>query len=307
MGTDDVITWAPRLGSTGDDRYDPGEMDIAAGTISTLHDPPRVSDVHLGTHINQIIMECFRRLGDDAGLPSYQSAGALVTGSWESALRDAIDDIRTADGSGAYSWPTALESGKPIRRENILALRKALVTDVLPYRKALSYSVWKATGSSYYPSTRAAGGSAFLGQYGLTTTNYQCYRTIMYYNGLPNNTVKDAILRLTVGSWARDYDRSWNIAVRQCEKIDTVDSDSAWDFTDLGEIGLEAPPTSGNPRTIDIDLDASGIDPESDFWVVLSSDRDFDADQPGTGASGGEYATFYTLSAYLVANNWVGD
>ena len=56
----DLITWSPRKGTSGDDRYDPDSTAVRAGSssYSTL---PAISEINAATGMNQIIAEINRR------------------------------------------------------------------------------------------------------------------------------------------------------------------------------------------------------------------------------------------------------
>lgn len=61
MGYDIVTTWSPRVGPTGDDKYNlPDESDVDKG-VSVFSSPPTVAELNAASGINQIIAAYNRR------------------------------------------------------------------------------------------------------------------------------------------------------------------------------------------------------------------------------------------------------
>ena len=156
----DIVTWSPRVGATGDDRYDPGNaMRIAAGTASgTFSDPPTITQVNAASGINQVIAEIRRRCwgtspasywitpGDLSGLaPSWCPTSGKYLYTTFNTLKSAVDSIRTTEGQSAFSWSEyPLASADRTVRAIVTELRKALATDqYILYR-------WLADHGGYY-------------------------------------------------------------------------------------------------------------------------------------------------------------
>lgn len=134
----DLITWSPRVGATGDDRYNvPDDTPVRAGS-SSFSSPPTIAEVNAATDINQVAAEINRRRFTDQQLLwsipaiSYVAAGDRISPTYlATTLRNAIDRIRLNDDQSAYSWTAGLAANSPIRKAHIFDLRKALATPSL--------------------------------------------------------------------------------------------------------------------------------------------------------------------------------
>lgn len=131
----DLITWSPRIGATGDDRYDPGETIVSAGDYAGFSTLPTLAEVNASSGINQVKAEIARRTWTADYLrpgsyitvdPGYvdPEKKILSTHFNPTAL---IDTIRAGEGSSVFPW-TSLPSSR-ISRQRMLELRKALATD----------------------------------------------------------------------------------------------------------------------------------------------------------------------------------
>ena len=136
----DLVAWSPRLGASGDDRYDPGaDILIAAGSDS-YDANPSLDQINAASGMNQTIAEARRRIQtyiDTSGipafpappsLPAFVAAASKIKSSDFTGMQTSIDGIRSRDGAAAFSW-TALPAGTKILRQNLLELRKALAVD----------------------------------------------------------------------------------------------------------------------------------------------------------------------------------
>jgi hypothetical protein len=141
LGTD-IITWNPRRGSSGNDRYTfPDDTAIKVGS-SSYSSPPTIDEVNAGSGINQIIAEYNRRIPRsddivDPSLPnlitrSYISPGTKITGTLLEAIRLNLVDLRVKNLLSSFSFTVSTHTkiiGKTMDR--IPDLRKALALDHL--------------------------------------------------------------------------------------------------------------------------------------------------------------------------------
>lgn len=121
----ELITWAPRVGATGDNQYKFGSgasmPKIYRGTVGGS--TPSVSDVNALTGINQIVAEIKRQ----GGSASYVSDGTQkVSKTFITSLQTAINSIRTGAGASSYSFTSITDGTVKISNSILLQLRKAL-------------------------------------------------------------------------------------------------------------------------------------------------------------------------------------
>ena len=159
----DLITWSPRVGATGDDRYTlPANTRITAGG-SSYSSLPLLSEVNAGSYHNQFASELKRRQTDLGIAPSHGLATAgLSKASTALSANSQIDAIRSAEGSSAWSWSEAPSTGSVATASHILESRKALATDhfhfpipdlELDSTDVNNYQTTRYHGTGYYPPT----------------------------------------------------------------------------------------------------------------------------------------------------------
>ena len=122
----DIITWEPRVGSTGDDRYDwpPAEPLSQGGT--SFSDPPTPAEVNAAEGLNQIIAEINRRqnyLGR-AEIPYWPNTGPLTFAKLDE-IKDSIEDIRDVESRTFQNISIA----EPLTNLAIRNMRKFLSGD----------------------------------------------------------------------------------------------------------------------------------------------------------------------------------
>lgn len=195
----DIITWSPRVGNSGDDRYDPGDALIKAGN-STFSSRPTVNEVNGATGLNQVIADVNRRSWDNtnyyvyAGLNmaalSYVAAGDRILAQTFNTLKERITNIRTLENQSAYSWGSfwVVAAGQKILQDHLQDLRKALAFDrifIPPYK------IDNKVSGTIYPSLAEHGATVTLNTFGSHTMGYERsggdptgyrYRTYVFFN-----------------------------------------------------------------------------------------------------------------------------
>lgn len=140
----DIITYAPRVGSSGDDRYTlPSESRINYGDNSGFSSPPTISQINASSGINQIIGEInLRTYVYNSGVGSaetlsYVAANAKITSAKIKAIADEIVSLNDVDKaalnpSSAFTnyddWAAA-NSEIRIDANDIYEMRKNLARD----------------------------------------------------------------------------------------------------------------------------------------------------------------------------------
>ncbi|MCW8132637.1 MAG: hypothetical protein KIS92_19970 [Planctomycetota bacterium] len=139
----DLQTWAPRVGASGDDRYDPGEFGaMRAGDADGYSEVVTIAEVNDGAGFNQVIAEINRRnrafydtrgsySGGDSYAPlAYVERGTKIKASVFNTVKAAVDAVRTRSRQSLWSWTNfPVSTGQRIKREHMLELRKALAID----------------------------------------------------------------------------------------------------------------------------------------------------------------------------------
>ena len=155
---EDLITWNPRVGDAGNDRYDvPPCTPITAGP-NAYSNPPTIAEINAGSGLNQVIAEVLRRIALTYGYiapPDYVEAGDRITPSVWNTCKNAISTLEGYEqrsGSGWSGTQFPLSSGDVPKRVDLLALRKALATDHIFVPWILNdeqeyYGVWDDGGT----------------------------------------------------------------------------------------------------------------------------------------------------------------
>lgn len=197
----DLITWSPRIGATGDDRYNVNPETLIAAGSSTYSDPPTITEINAGTDLNQIIAECNRRThgSHDADYYSnsanfitprtalsYIAVGDRITFTILSTIQTRIDSIRSTEGSTAYSW-SAVASVQQVKIQHLYELRNALAIDhlrVYTYIPNGYFSQSLMRNNNFYPPTTTsvlADSTGLTGQDKIFGGNYRKYRSYFFF------------------------------------------------------------------------------------------------------------------------------
>jgi len=161
----DLITWSPRRGTSGDDRYDvPDNTHFEAGDYAGYSDPPTLAEVNAGSGLNQIIAEYKRRRikSDDMAVISwattddinYVDVNDVKRATHYTDLQTQIYNLRKFEVQSIFSF-TSIVINDPVKMQHILELRKALAIDhyaVYPSKSKHPY------GASQYLHTLAKTG-----------------------------------------------------------------------------------------------------------------------------------------------------
>ena len=149
MGND-LVTWAPRRGDSGDDLYDvPDDTPVGAGDASGFSATPTIDQINASSGLNQVIGLANRRVkifnarfGVTMPTEGYASAETSRSAAKWAAVCSRINAIRVAEGFGDYTFLTAeAAAGLNIRRQHILDMRKALrIAGILSYNYNANYS-----------------------------------------------------------------------------------------------------------------------------------------------------------------------
>jgi len=146
----DLVTWNPRVGDTGDDRYTVPENDEVVFTTASredaFSDPPTLDEVNAAHGLWQIMAEIRRRCPTTNDL--FQSSSTQPTFTFPDVgvqlryntgtfsltnLRNQIVRIRQSelitDVAASYTWTETISAGCPILKAHIKEMRKALATD----------------------------------------------------------------------------------------------------------------------------------------------------------------------------------
>jgi hypothetical protein len=173
-----------------------------------------------------------------------------------------------------------------------------------PTYAAMDYYKWRADGTTYYPSTRTYGtiGFTYVAGQRWRSTTMRAFRTMLWCT-LPAYAITEARIRIGgIGNWTST--RSWYLQVRQTYDPQPFDADDAWTYTDRGLVGqFHSSSWSIGMTDIFITLtNLSMMTPGSVFWVLLASDRDLAADDPGVSSDEYMYTSASSPQAYLLMN-----
>ena len=140
----DLVTWSPRIGSSGDDKYNVygtqldgssnnSDITVIEAGGSSYSSPPTIAEINSSSGWNQVIGLVNRRasiydttFGTSIGTLSYVAAGDAITASVISAVRAKINSIRSAEGFSAYSFSFTPSAGDIILGRHLAECRKAL-------------------------------------------------------------------------------------------------------------------------------------------------------------------------------------
>lgn len=150
MAVYDLVTWAPRISGTGDDKYNiPGStkldstvdttntrVPINAGTVLT--GTPSYAAINASVGVNQIIGAINRRIGKSNSqfgttvtLLSYINAHDTILASQMTTIKNAIIALRAMEGLPAWSgtFSTITGGSTKILGKHFAEFRKALAID----------------------------------------------------------------------------------------------------------------------------------------------------------------------------------
>lgn len=126
----DLVTWNPRVGASGDDRYAwPPEARLFAGP-SVFSNPPTLQEVNAASGLNQLVGETARR--------RYLQATGFFQGDVQTSrtllglLMSGIGSTRNLEGRPTFPFTkTSWNKDEAFRAQHLLEMRKALATDYI--------------------------------------------------------------------------------------------------------------------------------------------------------------------------------
>lgn len=249
----DLVTWSPRVGDTGDDRYDiPADARRLACTL-VVSDPPLLSEINDPTPggananaLNQILAECNRRrmpsatycAGPNFSALSYLADNARPLWSVLNTLKATIGKIRLAEGLAAYTWPKSVWAGGD----------RPLCVDVLNFRKALAtdrISVFQRVADAAYPALFREGNGVWPPDQAPVVTSYsyaqhfrggairqvrRAYRFFRTPSGIPAL----GAAKVNFIATREDYGGAtgWNLRLYSSDDVPTPLGASGWGYLD---------------------------------------------------------------------------
>jgi len=142
----DLVTWAPRVGTSGDDLYnipgatkldgtiDTGEPTrIQAGSSAGFSTTPTIPELNASSDLNQIYGLANRRIrtfntlfGTSLLTLTYITPGTRITVAHITTARTRINALRVAEGFANFSFFADVGAGKRMKGDAIAELRKSL-------------------------------------------------------------------------------------------------------------------------------------------------------------------------------------
>jgi hypothetical protein len=262
----DLVTWSPRVGSTGDDQYNlpgatkiDGSLDtgnptrIDVGDASGFSTIPTIAEINASSGLNQIVGLVNRRRGNAnallgtafAALP-YFTPGAKITYTNIAALQSGVIATRTIDSLEVYPvglWP-AYSTGKPIAGNLIAHFRKALRisgkyfgTSRYTYGlREVFYGRRDSPWGTPYSETVSPPQSYMAGKYFLPVGSQQWRMRILYAQALPEwvvSTEGSAIVHFTPSSYNNALEAGWTLDAYLSDSDDhawTIGSYTGWPY-----------------------------------------------------------------------------
>lgn len=203
----DLVTWAPRVGASGDDAYNiPGGTKLNASVDSgnptrieaggsTFTSPvPTIAEINASSQWNQVIGLYNRRQSQMNtilnGTPtpiSYISPDTRITAATIAALYTAIGSLRTSEGFGAYTFPTAeIAANKIVYGYHLAHARKALAISGVQTKTLKKWA--RDRLESPYGTVNAARSSIYTG-----STPVSNYGPRAPFQGGPNDLSFDGL------------------------------------------------------------------------------------------------------------------
>lgn len=267
----DIVTWSPRVGATGDDRYSvPASTGILAGATDGYSGTPTITEVNAGSAFNQIGAEIKRR----GGSASYVAAGDFVLATTFNTWKTQIDTIRSNEKRSAFSWSELpVSAGDVIKTDAIKELRKALATDFIYLVADSTNTGLKKLGNPYPPSSLFLQSDGKVGQG--KSGQYSILRTAILVTvptGLPSLDSGKMVIKVSTDYVGTNFDARLYRSSSDLRPIDTGDWGNLDNLEDtVGTSGM----SDETYEEWSIAAPASGA---HTYWLV--SARDENGDQP---------------------------
>lgn len=292
------------MGSTGDDRYDPGPEVASLAGPSSYSDPPTPAEVNAGSYMNQIVAECNRRrLGTNGptdywinsfqAMMAYKAAADLFTVSGGPlTIRNAVNSIRQNERRSAFSFTFSGLAGVKLERQAILELRKALATDYYnwPFNRPIQTLQRR---NSFYPPTTTTVQSP-LGRTGQTGIGdyfkYRHYLFATFPSWMPSIGAANFVATGFRTGLAVDWTYRLYRANADLSPIDTGDWGNL-DNLDASALASAVFPNGASNSNVSLALSAglAAIAPGNVSYIAVSS-RDEANTNPGAGGTSNEYS-----------------
>lgn len=294
----DLITWNPRIGATGDDRYTipPGTRIEVAG--ASFSDPPTLAEVNAALGLNQVVAEINRRRRPDDWVvndvdPLDYCPGGRIAAAFMATLRAAIDDIRENECRAAYSWGALPAVGGRILGAHLADMREALATDWLFVGLNLAdheagetlKTRLRRQDNSYPPTTTsvlAVSDQAEIGQRYVAPT-YSKFRDYLFFRPPGGVSLDAAVLSVFIGPWAEtaEFDvEAWRatnhlapLGIDDWGNLDALEDDFHYEYWPF-RFG----------KRVELTLDPDGISGSGNTFILVS-----EPDRLDDAPSGVEY------------------
>jgi len=185
----DLVTWSPRVGSSGDDKYNvlgakkidgsqdtglPSRIDAGSSSYSST---PTISEINAGSGINQVIALYNRRQaqmnaimnGTPTPISYLTSNDTRIVALKFTDLYNAIGSLRSTEGFTAYTFPTSeVAAGKIVLGTHLAHARKALAIAGVQTRTLKKWA--RDRLESPYGTVNAARSSIYTGS--VPVSNY---------------------------------------------------------------------------------------------------------------------------------------
>ena len=310
----DLVTWSPRIGATGDDKYNvPAATVLAAGSTAGYSATPTIAEINAGSGLNQIVAAVKRRIrtynslfGTSITEPSYVSSAANVISSGDfGSIQSAINDVRENEGFAAYTYSSTY-SGLLVSN-HIAQLRKALTIDG-------TLKVGEATG--VFPSYIKSGYNRTDSPYGTATSEAFSASNILTAigkNGVAGTVTRHrALVHFNIPEWlSACATATYNVKPLTYSSTETVTAEARFSATDDSVDNL-SPAYGGTAyngvssigafdhtltTVIPIIMTTSDITSRAGTRLSTTLFTSQERDQTGTG---GNFANHYTVeSVYL--------
>lgn len=262
----DLITWSPRVGSTGDDRYDPGEVPLVDGSSSFSGAYPTMAEVNASSGLNQIILELKRRFMG----PSCVTDGARHVASLLATMKSNADDVRGLYELPAYSWTASYVAGNRSVRLQIADLRKALAVDHI---RAVVSVAWehpndslRAAGTSWPPGTISFQSGYAVGRYRSSGTRRIWRR---YFNAGFREDVSALEGSVEFDFAGHALNGSWNMALCVLDSYPDALDLTDWDIG-ATQVDVQAA-TSG---VMSFDIEAGDFPSDNNVGISLVNENE---------------------------------
>ena len=287
----DIISWNPRIGISGDDRYDvPGATRLAGSKdsgdparilfgTSAFASPPKISEINAATDLNAVIAEINRRnaIQGAAAVPYITSQAHVKTTDF-TALNTKIAAIRTYDRVPAYTFST-ISSNTPILGKHLAERRKALATEWLHVERKEFQGLYKEFSGGAWGAVNVGlvGGSGYYLGYPTTARNM---RHLLSFDIPPGITIHAAELLIRCRAVGPYGSGTTTYCLIEPSPVGLYPADASdWTAINAGRqqtTFTESYPDTGTDRILTLSF-VDQITPGSPYTLALLSQADWSA------------------------------